>query len=114
MPLILLSGDTDHPFNPSAEEAELDVYKEDPLDQALLVAVSRSSGKEIEKLMAIAEANLSADVMVSVESELSDTGEANHSRRHPGSDEESRSNEPVLTKILYLNGHPLLNTRLLV
>ena len=92
----------------------METFKEVRLDNAFLFAVTQSSGREIEKLMALSEANLGADIMLSVESELSDPDDVNQSRAHSESEHERRSSETVLTKILYLNGHPLLNTRLLV
>ncbi|KAH8118447.1 alpha-mannosidase [Phellopilus nigrolimitatus] len=114
---VVVISDTDTPLNPSADAAEMEEFAGDTLEHAVLVVVTRTAGEEVEKLMDAATARGSADVLVSVEPE----GQAGKTEAH--SSEESvrkeiekraRSTGEHRGKILYLNGHPLLNTRILV
>ncbi|THH12390.1 hypothetical protein EW145_g47 [Phellinidium pouzarii] len=110
---VVVVSDTDLPFNPSAEAEELQEFAEDALGNAVLVVVTRSAGAEIEKLLNVAKGRGTADLIVSAEPEGQDRKMGTADKRVR---EESRKHANVgenIGKILYLNGHPLLNTRLL-
>ena len=94
-------------ISPKEEENDMDVRDIQPND-AVLVVVSQSAGKDILRLMEIASKHGFTDVMVAVDTEdKSKKGESQGSKRR-------RKQSVDQNRILYLNGHPLLNTRLIV
>ncbi|KAL5530319.1 hypothetical protein ACEPAF_6576 [Sanghuangporus sanghuang] len=110
---VIVVTDIDMPINPSAEVSELEEFARDSLEEAVMVAVTRSAGEQISRLLDAAEKQGSADVLVSVEPE----GQAGRSQAEPSNINESSKKEDTkrsVNKVLYLNGHPLLNTRLLI
>ena len=111
---IIVATDIELPINPSAEVAELEQFADDDLDDVVMVAVTRSAGEQISRLLDATEKHESADVLVSVEPE----GQAGRTQTQPSDVSDSSKRETTTkrtaNKVLYLNGHPLLNTRLLI
>ena len=104
---VIVMNTDDQGVNPSADVE--DVQKAGALiNDAVLVVVSQSAGKDILRLMEIASKHGFTDVMVAVDTEdKSKKGESQGSKRR-------RKQSVDQNRILYLNGHPLLNTRLIV
>ena len=95
------------------DDSEVEAFSADRLADAALVIVTRSAGLEIIRLLRAAESRPdSVDVLVLVEPE----GQAGRTETsNPGSEgTQPEGKAPFASKVLYLNGHPLLNTRLLI
>ncbi|EJD01333.1 alpha-mannosidase [Fomitiporia mediterranea MF3/22] len=109
---VLVASDSDMPLNPSAEIVELEEFAGDSLDDAVIVAITQTAGEEISKLLDAAERLSGADLLVTVEPE----GLPGKTDTQPSNDStgKERTKPPDITRVLYLNGHPLLNTRLLI
>ena len=112
---VVVISDSDMPINPSADEEEIEYFAKDNLDEAALVIVKHTDGTEIAKLLAVAASRTDTDVLVTVEPEgqagKTETSDAAADKRQGKVQE--RESIPD-NRVLYLNGHPLLNTRLLV
>lgn len=108
---VVVMSDNDLPLNPSAELFELEEYAGDKLEEAVLVAVTRSAGEEISRLLDATEKDDDTDVLITVDPE----GQAAKTDTQPSNDSSSKENtKGPITRVLYLNGHPLLNTILLI
>lgn len=98
---VLVISDEDIAINPTADANEL--LAAGNLDEVAIVVIPRKAGQLIEQLLdtsqGIGQVMLSLDH--ELESALIDAGEDNTPKNDPG-------------RVLYINGHPLLNTRLLV
>ncbi|TDL29347.1 alpha-mannosidase [Rickenella mellea] len=101
----------DFPINPSAEESEI-LAAGKFLDEVVAVVLSNSSGEEITDMMDSVEANGFSELMMSVEPEGQSGVPESREIFDRLSNERKRTREKA--KVLYLNGHPLLNTRLLI
>jgi mannosidase alpha-like ER degradation enhancer 1 len=101
---VLVISDVDSVFNPTANLAELETAGD--LSDAAIVVLSRKAGQVIMEMMDRAEQWEAKQVMVALD----------HKSRPPVPDTghipEQRTKDP--NRILYINGHPLLNTRLLI
>lgn len=113
--VIVINSD-DIPINASADQDDLDQYGSD-LDQAVLLVVSKSSGDQLLRMVAMAESRGFSEVLVAVEPEgQSGVTETRHTEENKR-DKKEKKELPAqgdTGKILYVNGHPLMNTRLLV
>jgi mannosidase alpha-like ER degradation enhancer 1 len=98
---VIVISDEDVGINPSASEEDLTAVG-DLSDVAILV-ITRSDGKTVTDMMN------SADILGMGELRLALQGQP----PLPEEDEEDTS-EAKTNRVLYLNGHPLLNTHLLV
>lgn len=107
---VIVASDNDLPLNPSAEIVELEEFAGDSLGDVVLVAITHSAGEEISRMLDTAEARGVADVIVSVEPE----GQSGKADTQPPSEPAKEGAKQPNTRVLYLNGHPLLNTRLLI
>ncbi|KAF8897458.1 alpha mannosidase-like protein [Infundibulicybe gibba] len=101
---IIVISDEDTPINPSANAEE--IMAAGDLNDVAIVLLPRQAGEQVEEMMKLAVGQGMGRVMVELDQvEQEDTA--------------SPSPEPVqknsdIHRILYLNGHPLLNTRLLI
>ncbi|KAI5124722.1 hypothetical protein M0805_005360 [Coniferiporia weirii] len=114
---VVVVSDNDNPLNPSAEKEELEEFGADALENAVIVVVTRSGGDEIKKLMSAVDIHGSVDILVSIEPE-GQPGKTEAQSPDGIAQKQSGKRRSDLKdsqgKILYLNGHPLLNTRLLI
>jgi mannosidase alpha-like ER degradation enhancer 1 len=93
-------------INPSATEDDLkDVG--DSLDDVAVVVLRESDGRQVSAMLGVAEDRHIGRVVLALESTQYDTA----SVEHMPAQEQVRSAEDT---VLYINGHPLLNTKLLV
>lgn len=111
---VLVISDIDGPLNPSAEYEEIDTFGQ-WLEQFVLLVIPKSSGEEVLRLLEEAEMHSFTNVMVVAEPEghaaVTETGsDQSQNKMRERDSEEARNQE----KILYINGHPLMNTRLLL
>lgn len=129
---IVVVSDEEHGVNPAADQEDVDSAREElaevstllgeeegfaaiDLDDVVAVLVPRSAGKELIRLMHTAEAHGFAEVRVVVEPEPELETEAGTGETTTVNDSQESDNKSEQGgKILYLNGHPLVNTRILV
>jgi len=103
---VVVVSDEDLAINPSAAVGELAAAGD--LSDVCMVMLTRSVGKMLLDMIDLAEARGSGRVMMALDPERRS---AAADRNLPPDDEEKL---PDTNRVLYLNGHPLLNTRLLV
>lgn len=108
---VVVISDDDTPVNPSADQAEI-AAEGALLDQVVAVVVTKKSGAEVTRMLDLAEARGFLELMVAVDPEgqsgVTDARESVDRKASERNQSEDRG------RYLYLNGHPLLNTRLLV
>ncbi|KAF5331587.1 hypothetical protein D9611_007751 [Ephemerocybe angulata] len=114
---VIVISDEDAPINPTAN-AE-DVEEADNLNNTALVFLTSSTGKALLELIDLVEEKGTSQVMVTLhrrqpaDTNTTPTGDDSEdsSKMEPIEEEEpSRDTE----RVLYINGHALLNTRLLI
>ncbi|EIN10701.1 alpha mannosidase-like protein [Punctularia strigosozonata HHB-11173 SS5] len=103
-------SDDDFPINPSAGEEDVQAAGAS-INEVALVVVTRSTGSLIESMMDLVDRGVSGQVMLAVEPEPQTATKA-RDRQAPTRTEDVRKRDPQQN--LYLNGHPLVNTRLIV
>jgi mannosidase alpha-like ER degradation enhancer 1 len=103
---IVVISDTDIGINPSAADDELETVRE--LSDVAIVLLTRQAGEVVLNMLDWAESRGSGQVMVALDPERRSAMD--------GGDplDERKEKSPDPNRVLYLNGHPLLNTRLLV
>ncbi|KAF5393914.1 hypothetical protein D9757_000102 [Collybiopsis confluens] len=111
---VIVVSDEDTAINPTANPEELEAAGD--LSEVAIIVLPRSSGELVENLLDNAESI--GQVMLSLEHEHQstvDTGTESEPKQAQGKsavDKESLKHDA--TRVLYLNGHPLFNSRLLV
>ncbi|ETW84376.1 glycoside hydrolase family 47 protein [Heterobasidion irregulare TC 32-1] len=106
---VVVLTDNEIGINPSADEKDLEAVGSS-LDDMVMVVLRKSDGRKVSIMMDLVDSQGLGRVVVSVESGV-DTG------RPPewnDAHEEHQAKGAPPDRVLYLNGHPLLNTRLLV
>ncbi|KAI0751326.1 alpha-mannosidase [Daedaleopsis nitida] len=113
---VVVLGDEEQHINPSAEKAELD-EAEPQINNAAIVVLRIADAALVTQMLDAAEVHGLGTVRLSVEPWHD--GPAGAENQPPSSDvnkneqaRKSAAKDP--TRVLYLNNHPLLNTRLLV
>ncbi|KAJ3559837.1 hypothetical protein NM688_g94 [Phlebia brevispora] len=105
---VIAISDEDYGVNPSGDNEELQTVK-DSLDDVAIVVVDRQDGEVLTAMMDSADMHGGQVVMIippiDAVPDSRDSG-------HPTDDQRTKAREAH--NVLYLNGHPLLNTRLLV
>jgi len=99
--VVVISNEDTH-INPSASPAEV-ADAGDAIDDVAIVVLPRAAGEIVGPMVAAAEAEGLGRVIVTIASEPVAEGGAEVKNASKGA-----------TRVLYLNGHPLLNTRLLI
>jgi ER degradation enhancer, mannosidase alpha-like 1 len=102
---VIVVSDGDRGLNPSANKDELAAAGE--IDNIVLVVIKNSDGRLLEQLVENTE-RVGGRVRVVVEPDASPVGPQQDQTREPS------KTVAVEPRILYLNGHALVNTRLLV
>jgi len=97
--LIIISDD-DRAINPYADADELEAAGD--LSDAAVILLPKETGEALEDMLITSKLG-TTEVRISVDTEKLD----DESESHAEKDEET-------TRVLYINGHPLINTRLLV
>lgn len=97
---VIVIDDDDNGIHPSAEKTEIEDAGEG-LNRVALVVIQRSAGKVLERMLNVAD-DLDATIWLMVHPESA-------SAKAPPT-EPTPTTEP---KMLYINGHGLINTRLL-
>lgn len=104
---IVVINDSDVGISPSANEEELKEIG-DSLDDVVVVVLRESDGRQVLAMMDAAEDHHAGRVVLAPESMQYDTASVEH--RWIQEDFRFAEEDPVL----YINGHALLNTKLLV
>ncbi|TFK55771.1 alpha-mannosidase [Heliocybe sulcata] len=107
---VVVISDDELPLNPSATQHEIDAAG-GSIEEVAIVVLQRSAGQSILDILEYTNVHGLGQLMVAVDPEGSSI---------PVEGQRSTQQERVLrlqddtTRVLYLNGHPLLNTRLMV
>lgn len=107
---VVVISDENSGINPSADAGELQAVG-DLLDDVVAVVVSRDDGEMLTAMMDAADSIGTGQVMVAV-SPTPETTSNSHDASIPPDEAMRRARDS--SRVLYLNGHPLINTRLLV
>ncbi|KAI0321883.1 alpha-mannosidase [Amylostereum chailletii] len=104
---VVVISDEDLAINPSVEPEEL-VEIGDTLDDAVMLVLRHSEGQIVSAMLDAAEAQRLGRLVLILEGRhASGSGTA-------GGTMQSRRRETDVHRVLHINGHPLLNTRLIV
>lgn len=107
---VIAISDEDHSITPSAGADELQTIG-DMLDDVAIVVVNRSDGEHLTAMLDSADTFGTGQVMVAITPQMQTTANGGESGLHS---EMMRQKARDGSRILYLNGHPLVNTRLMV
>ncbi|KZT74450.1 glycoside hydrolase family 47 protein [Daedalea quercina L-15889] len=112
---VIVVSDEETNINPSADKTDLDGL-EDLIDDAVVVVLRRSVGEAVSAMLAAAEDRGIGQVLVAIESEAQDVQPLVDEYLDDGArDVEMEPDAPrEAARMLYINGHPLVNTRLVV
>ena len=116
---VIVISDVETPINPTAERYEIDQFADVAFGDPVLLVVTKSAGDVISRVMDTADAQGLAEVYVALDLEVrakrADTSEpVGNSERIDEQRTSGSSAREIQSKVLYLNGHPLLNTVLLI
>lgn len=107
---VVVLGDEDNHINPSADRAELDAARADAdIDGGAIVVLRRPDARLVEQILDAAERHDVGAVRLVIEP-AGERAEAEQQQRGTATQEAKDD----VTRVLYLNNHPLLNTRLLI
>lgn len=102
---VVVISDSDVALNPTAEQHEIAAVGEG-INEVALVVLTQSDGVLLQSLMDAAD-NVAGRIWLAVEPMAEDPAPESKTKKS-----NTDANEPA--RLLYINGHPLLNTRLLV
>lgn len=112
---VIVISDDDAPINPTSSDEDLEAMGE--LDDVALLLLTHTSGNALLQVIDAIESQGVSKVMVALEGTRTppDTSPG-HEPQPDSSTDESVDAPPVndTDRVLYINGHALLNTRLLV
>ncbi|KAJ4466510.1 alpha mannosidase-like protein [Lentinula aciculospora] len=106
---VLVLSDEDTAINPTANSDDLQAAGD--ISEVAVIVLPRTAGQLVEQLLDSAEGI--GQVMLSLEHEHQPSVDA-EADEAPQQDEEVETGKKDPNRVLYLNGYPLLNTRLLV
>ena len=111
---VVVLGDEDHHINPSADRAEV-LAAGKQLDEVAIVVLRRGDAELVAQMLDSAERHDLGAVRLVVEP-LGGFSEPRNERKSDSDQrrQEKRGDRKDATRVLYMNNHPLLNTRLLV
>lgn len=104
--IVISQGDTG--INPTANQVELDAAGD--ISDVAIVVLTREGGQLVEEMMDLAEKRGMGQLMVAVDPERRTA----FTETQDEPQKEGSENKNTSSRILYLNGHGLMNTRLLV
>lgn len=106
---IIIISDDNFAINPTANSDELEAAGD--LSDAAVIVLPRKTGEVLEDMLFAIGKLGATEIRISVDTERSEGHGEELERPQPvGKDEKDKET----TRVLYINGHPLLNTRLLV
>ena len=107
---VVVISDEDMPINPSAEVDEIAAAGD--LGDAVMVVIKRSDGELVRSMLSSVGDEALGQLMLTVEPE----GQSAPTDARPGPEKSGRQSKDQTdpNRILYINGHALMNTRLLV
>lgn len=106
---IVVISNEDIAIHPTASSAELALAGD--LSDVGVVLLTNQVGQAFEDMLASNEKIQAGQIMLALE-RAQDVGSIEDTEHVPPVDKESEAND--LNRILYINGHPLINTRLLI
>jgi len=105
---IIVISDEELGINPTANADELTAAGD--LNDVAIILLPKKSGDALEELVNLTEKLHTSEIMIALQPRNSEL-DGDHSGHLPVEIEEE---SPSPSRILYINGHPLINTRLLV
>ena len=108
---VVVISDEDHSITPSANVEEIREVG-DAINDVAIVVVNREDGELIASMLHTAETSGTGQLMLAIAPPIQYASESGVDGGL--SDEEARQKARDTNRILYLNGHPLVNTRLMV
>ena len=108
---VVVISDEDHSITPSANIEEIREAG-DAINDVAIVVVNREDGELIASMLHTAETSGTGQLMLAIAPPIQYASESGVDGGL--SDEEARQKARDTNRILYLNGHPLVNTRLMV
>lgn len=102
---IIVISDDNFPINPTANPDELEAAGD--LSNAAVILLQKRTGEALEDMVITTSKLGTAGIRISVDWE--EHGDSRHSKPLG-----QNTNDEEAKRILYINGHPLINTRLLV
>ncbi|TCD71285.1 alpha mannosidase-like protein [Steccherinum ochraceum] len=113
---VIVISEEDAPIHPSADDFELKEL-DGFLDDVAVVVVTKADGDVITRVLGVTEEHMTHRVVMNVAPKDQPTKQSLDKPRETQRDVEQDSKQKPAdgnNKVLYLNGHPLVNTRLLV
>jgi mannosidase alpha-like ER degradation enhancer 1 len=107
---IIIISDEETGINPTANIEELAGVGD--LSDVGVILLPKKTGETFEEMILVSEKSSTLQIMVALQRELDDFGDSESSPKHGDEAEEEQTKDP--NRILYINGHPLMNTRLLI
>ncbi|KAI0269283.1 alpha-mannosidase [Gloeopeniophorella convolvens] len=104
---VVVINDADKLVNPSASAEDL-AGVGDTLDDVAVVVLRATDGHQVSAMLDAAEDHRSGRAVLVLEGRERDTAAPEQEPRR------ERGSGPAANRVLYINGHPLLNTRLLL
>lgn len=107
---VVVISDEAHGINPSADPEEIQAVG-DMLDEVAVVVVNQDDGEMLTTMMDAAESMGVGQIMMAISPTPEMTSNGHDASIPP---DEAMRKARDSSRVLYLNGHPLINTRLLV
>lgn len=106
---IIVVSDEETGINPTANAEELEDAGD--LSDAAIILLPKKTGDTFEQMVILSERTSTLQVMVALQRFPDDAGDTDGI---PGDKETAEEQPKDPNRILYINGHPLINTRLLI
>ncbi|KAF8974233.1 alpha mannosidase-like protein [Flammula alnicola] len=107
---IIVISDEETGINPTANPDEL--ADAGDLSDVAVVLLAKKTGEALEEMLIVSERMSSLQIMMALQRNLGDFDESGYAPDEKEELEEEQAKDP--NRILYINGHPLINTRLLI
>ncbi|KAF9482475.1 alpha mannosidase-like protein [Pholiota conissans] len=106
---IIIISDEDTGINPTANPDELSQVGD--LSGVAVILLPKKTGETLEQMIIVSEKSSTLQIVIALQRKLDDKGDS-ESLPRDGQVEDDQTKDP--NRILYINGHPLINTRLWV
>jgi mannosidase alpha-like ER degradation enhancer 1 len=106
---VIIISDDNLAINPTANPDDLEAAGD--LSDAAVILLPKETGEALENMLIVTGILGSAEIRVSVDTKRSEGHGEELERSHSAGKDQG---DKETTRVLYVNGHPLINTRLLV
>jgi mannosidase alpha-like ER degradation enhancer 1 len=108
---VIVISDDNFAINPTANADDLEAAGD--LSDAAVIVLPRKTGEVLEDMLFAIGKLGATEIRISVDTERSE-GHGEELERPQSVGKDNKDKDKETTRVLYINGHPLLNTRLLV